>query len=80
MLFTKNSSEAWAGDVWKAQAWLTQRFSKIVVIEDEICGCGIIPYIKFDLPDKKELLKFQWQDFSNELLRITKWSDYVATF
>ena len=75
----QTSHVVWNGDVWKAQAWLVEQFENVMTIKDSDCGCGIINgKVEFELPSINKLLKYEWSDFSNELLRVVDWNEYKS--
>jgi len=67
----------WCGDVWKAQAWLCKHFQNVCTIKDSNQGCGIIKgKIKFEIPKTEELLKYVWEDLSEEIIRTIEWEKF----
>jgi hypothetical protein len=70
---------SWTGDVWKAQNWLVRNFPKQVLTVDSDWGCGIISGkldFKF-IPQEKEFLELNWNDFSKLSLNSIMWKDFL---
>lgn len=68
----------WTGDVWKAQAWLIEKFKNVFTISDSDCGCGIIEgRINFGIPEK---LEYEWEYFANnteKIMNSMRWQEYL---
>jgi Methyltransferase domain len=76
----------WMGDVWKAQAWLVNKFPNVYTIENSDCGCGIISgklskMQEMIRPTFEDLDKYSWNDYmtnKKELLKITSFEKILT--